>query len=136
MSYTVLDICTDAARIINLISATEQLSAEQGQMALVALNDLMADMYEDGINLGWFPQSALTNTAPLQATDVRCVKLVFAKELALREGLTTTLPRELVEEIEEAGEKLAKRTATYFEADMSGLPVPQGAYWGGQQSSS
>lgn len=136
MSYTNLDIVTDAARIINWIALTDQLSAEQGVVALLALNDMMADMYEDGINLNWVPQTTLTNTAPIQATDVRCVKLLLGRELALREGLTNTLPKELTDEMEKAEEKLAKRTATYFEADMSGLPIPQGAWWGGQQSSS
>lgn len=133
MSYTVLDICTDSARIINWISEIDQLLAEQGAMALVALNDMMADLFEDGINLGWYPQTALTNTAPLKSTDVRCVKLLLGKELALRLGLTATLPKELTDEMEDAKEKLAKRTATYFESDMTGLPIPQGAYWGGVQ---
>ena len=131
MSYTILDIVTDAARIVNLMDETQQLSAEQGAMALTALNDLMADYFEDGIELGWYPQTDLSVTAPLASTDARCVKLCFAKELAMRAGLTQTLPDDLKEQMEEAYQKLAKRTLEYFESDMSNLPVPQGTFWGG-----
>lgn len=131
MSYTVLDICTDAARIVNIIDETQQLSAEQGVMALTALNDLLSDYAVDGIDLNWYPQTDLQATAPLADSDARCVKLCFARELALRTGLTQTLPDELKEEMEEAYQKLSKRTIEYFESDMSGLPVPQGSYWGG-----
>lgn len=131
MSYIILDIVTDAARIVNLIDETQQLSAEQGQMALVALNDLMADYFEDGIELGWYPQTDLSVIAPLASTDVRCVKLCFGKELAMRAGLTQTLPEDLKQEMADAYEKLAKRTIEYFESDMSNLPVPQGTFWGG-----
>lgn len=131
MSYTVLDICTDSARLINLIDANEDLSPEDGQMALTALNDMMADLYADGIELGWYPQTSLTATVPTRDSDARCIKLVFARELAIRKGLTMTLPQDLKDEIDDAEEKLAKRTTEYFEADMSGLPLPQGHYWGG-----
>jgi hypothetical protein len=131
MSYTVLDICTDAARIVNIIDETQQLSPEQGAQALVALNDLMSDMDEDGIELGWFPQTDLANTAPIDNSDARPIKLVFARELAMRAGLTPTLPQDLVEAMDMAYDRLSKRTIEYFEADMTGLPIPQGSYWGG-----
>lgn len=131
MSYTVLDICTDAARIVNIIDETQQLSPEQGAMALVALNDMMADMAEDGIELGWYPQVDLANTAPIDDGDARPIKLVFGRELAMRSGLTQTLPTDLTDAMDAAYDRLSKRTIEYFEADMTGLPIPQGAYWGG-----
>lgn len=134
MSYTILDICTDSARIVNIIDETQQLSPEQGAMALLALNDLMADMSDDGIELGWFPQTNLSATAPLADGDARPVKLVFSRELAMRAGLTPTLPADLIEAMEEAYQRLSKRTIDYFESDLSNLPMPQGRYWGGGRS--
>lgn len=131
MSYVVLDICTDAARIINVIDEISSLSPEQGQQALTALNDMLLDYAEDGINLGWYTITDPSVTAPLNDADVRCVKLCLAKELATRAGLVPTLDEELKLEMERAYQKLSKRTATYFESDMSNLPIPQGAWWGG-----
>lgn len=136
MSYTNLDLITDAAIIINMIATTETLPGDEQTVLLNALNDMMADLFEDGINLGWYPQTSVSATAPLAVTDVRCVKLLFGREIAMRKGLTATLPADLKEEMEKAEEKLSKRTTEYFEADMSGLPVPQGAYWGGQAGGS
>lgn len=134
MSYTVLDICTDAARIVNIIDEVQQLSPEQGAQALTAINDLMADMNDDGIELGWYPQTNLQNTVPLTDGDVRPVKLVFARELAMRAGLTPTLPKDISDAMDDAYERLSKRTVEYFESDLTGLPLPQGSYWGGGRS--
>lgn len=135
MSYTVLDICTDAARIVNIIDEVQQLSPEQGQQALIALNDLMSDMAEDGIELGWYPQTDLTATSPTSDADARPIKLVFARELAMRAGLTQTLSSDVVDAMDDAKERLSKRTVEYFESDLSGLPIPQGSYWGGGRGS-
>lgn len=131
MTQTVLQICTDAARIINMIDEVTDLSPEQGTMALTALNEMLLDMAEDGIELGWYAQSSLSNTAPLQDSDLRPVKLVLGRELAMRAGLTPALPQEIKDEMDLAYDRLSKRTVEYFESDMTGLPVPQGNYWGG-----
>lgn len=134
-AYLNLDIVTDAARIVNIIDETQQLSPEQAAQALVAMNDLFADFATDGIELGYYQQSDLSATSPFDTSDVRPVKLCLGKELAMRAGLTQTLPQDLQDEMDDAKERLSKRTVEYFESDLTGLPVPQGSYWGGGRSS-
>jgi hypothetical protein len=131
MSHLNLEICTDAARLVNIIDEITSLSPEQGEQALTALNDMLLDYARDGIDVGWYAQTDLSATAPLEDEDVRCVKLCLAKELAARNGLLPTLDQELKDEMKAAYQKLSKRTQTYFESDLSGLPIPQGSYWGG-----
>lgn len=130
MSVTVLEICTDSARWINLIDEIGQLSPEQGQNFLTLINDILLDYAEDGIDLGWYAQNSLANIAPLQDRDLRCVKLCLAKDAMVYYGLENTISQEKKDIMDEAYQKLAKRTLNYFEADMSGLPLPQGVWWG------
>lgn len=128
MSYLVLDIITDAARIINAVSAVSAPSPEQGVTWLGALNDMMADFARDGVRLGWFPQTDLSATAPLRDEDARGVKLCLAGEMAMRAGLSV-MP-EMAANIDSSYAKLVKRSIQYAESDMSELPRAQGAYNG------
>lgn len=137
MTQTVLQICTDSARWINLIDELGQLSAEQGVTFLTLINDKMADMAKDGINLGWYPQTSLANTAPLQDSDMRVVKLVLAKDAMVYYGIEAAISQEKKDLMDDAEEKLAKRALQYFESDMSGsCAMPQGAWWGGGTANS
>lgn len=54
---TVVDFITDVLRQLTIISEIETPSAEQGQDALTKLNDMMADLEEDGIVLGYNPKA-------------------------------------------------------------------------------
>lgn len=135
MAYTVLDILTDAARIVNIIDETQQLSPEQGQQALIVINDMLSDFAQDGVELGWYKQTDPSGSAPLADSDVRPVKLCLGKELAMRAGLTPTLPADLVQAMSDAYDRLSKRTIEYFESDLSNLPCPQGSFWGGGRGS-
>lgn len=110
MSTTVLQIVTDAFCIIGVIGETETPSAEQGQVGMEVLNDLLADWAADGVDLGYYPQTNLANTAPLQDADVRGVKLCLAGELASRNGIA--LSPETAALIDSAYAKLVKKVAT------------------------
>lgn len=44
-------------RLLNVIRETENASAEQAATGMVALNDMMADLSGDGVDLGYAPQS-------------------------------------------------------------------------------
>jgi len=128
MSYLNLDIITDAARIMNALDETSAPSPEQGVMWLAALNDLMAEFEATGIRLGWFPQTDLSATAPLQNADVRAVKLCLAAEIASRLG--QPLSPETASDINNSYTALVKRYVRYMESDMSELPKAQGYYQG------
>lgn len=126
MSYTNLDILTVAFQKIGVVGETMAPSPEQGVTGLELANDLAADMATDGINLGWYPQTNLAATAPLQAGDVNPFKLVLARSLAAHYGITLT--PELAAEIDMAYTRLVKRTRPYEEANLSELPRASGPF--------
>jgi hypothetical protein len=130
LSATVLELVTSAYRLAGIIGDTEQPSAEQGVTGLWRLNNLMADWAADGVNLGWYRQTNLANTAPLQEGDLRGVEYCLAGELAGYFGIS--LSPETLAQIDSTYAKLVKRTRPYQEANLSELPRPSGPFnWGG-----
>ena len=127
MSATNLELCTFAGLKCNIIDENSSLSPEQGVTALNILNDIMANMAADGIHLGWYPQTNMAATSPLQAQDVGPIKLMLTASMASHYGIT--LGELLLAEIGQANIRLNKRALKYSEADMSELPRAQGPYW-------
>jgi hypothetical protein len=127
MSATNLELITYALLKINVISESQSPSPEQGVTALNVLNDTLANAAADGIHLGWYPQTNLAATSPLQNQDVGPVKLVLAAAMAAHYGVS--LSPELIAQIGAATTRLEKRALKYSEADMSELPRAQGPYW-------
>jgi hypothetical protein len=123
MTQTVLQVVTDAYRRSNIVDQISVPSAEQGAVGLSLLNDMLADMAADGVRLGWFPQTSLTNQAPLKDMDLRPVKWLLAAEIMSFFGITPT-PIQTAE-ITSANNKLAKRAINYFESSLTGLPWAQ-----------
>jgi hypothetical protein len=79
---TVLDIITDALRQIGIIGETQTPSAEQGADAVTRLNDLMASLAEDDIDLGWNPKATSADTVSLPLGQVAAIKALLAVNLA------------------------------------------------------
>lgn len=127
MSATNLELATYALLKVNVIDENSSPSAEQGATALNVLNDLMANMSADGVKLGWYPQTNLAATSPLQNQDIGPIKYMLAAALAAHYGIT--LGELLIAEIAAAETRLKKRALRYSEADMSELPRPQGPHW-------
>jgi hypothetical protein len=128
MSATNLELIQYAFLKCNVIDETQAPSAEQGVTALNVLNDAMASAAADGIQVGWYPQTNLAATSPLQAKDVGPVKYILTAALAAHYGIE--LSPLLLAEIEGAGTRLVKRALRYSEADLSELPRAQGNYGG------
>lgn len=125
MTTTVIAIIEAALRLLNVIDEEETPSAEQGIKGLHILNDLLADAYSDGIDLGWRPiaDADISGDAPLASEDVRGVKLWLAIEAAPHFGIE---PLPTLKELgSDAYAKLAKRAIKYTQADLSGLPIPE-----------
>lgn len=125
MTTTVIAIIEAALRLLNVIDEEETPSAEQGIKGLHILNDLLADAYSDGIDLGWRPiaDADISGDAPLASEDVRGVKLWLAIEAAPHFGIE---PLPTLKELgSDAYAKLAKRAIKYTQADVSGLPVAE-----------
>lgn len=132
MTQLVLQIVTEAFQIAGITDETESPSPEQGANGLTVLNDMLANEAGDGLRLGWWPQTALSNAAPLRDSDFYGVKLMLAVVLAPRYGknLQESNPTLLLEEAE-ARRQLTKRSLRYFESDLGELQRPQAGPWGG-----
>lgn len=78
----VLDLVTGSLRSIGVIGETQTPSAEQGQSAVTALNDLMASYEEDQIELGWNPKATTADTVELPLGHVEAIKSLLAMKLA------------------------------------------------------
>jgi hypothetical protein len=129
MSATNLELIQYALLKINVVDENSAPSAEQGVTGLNVLNDMMANMSANGIKLGWYPQTNMAATSPLQSQDVGPIKYLLCAALAAHYGLT--VGPLLIAEIEAAGLRLAKTSLRYSEADLSELPRQQGTFGGG-----
>ena len=116
---------------MTIIDEVTPPSAEQAQKGLTILNDMVANMEADGIRVGWYPQTELDATAPLQDQDIRNVKLMFVGELARHYGIDLKAERPtLLDEIDSAVRTQSKRSIEYFDSDLTGLPFAQGGLFG------
>ena len=125
MSTTIIALIESSLRLLNVIDEEETPSAEQGLKMLHILNDLLADAYSDGIDLGWRPidDADISLDAPLAPADVRAVKLWLAIEAAPHFGVE---PLPTLKELgNDAYAKLAKRAIKFVESDVSGLPIAE-----------
>ena len=77
-----LEIVTDALRNIGVISEIDSASAEQGSDGVRKLNELMASLAEDGIDLGWAPIDDTGDTVVFPAGEVRSIKALLAVNMA------------------------------------------------------
>jgi hypothetical protein len=84
------EVLNDAAREINVLSEVESASAEQGARWLRKLNDMMAVWYDDGFDVGYFPQDSATDDFPVSAQYLLPVKLGLAVNIAAGEGATVS----------------------------------------------
>jgi hypothetical protein len=129
VSATNLELVSYAYLKANVIDEGSSPSSEQGVVGLNVLNDMMANMSADGIQLGWYPQTVMAAVSPLQAQDVGPIKYLLCAALAAHYGIT--LSDLLLSEIGQANIRLVKRALKYSEADLSELPRTQGIYNGG-----
>jgi hypothetical protein len=84
-------LITDSLREIGVIAETESPSAEQGEHALRAMNQMLEQWEADEIRLEFFAQSSTTDTCPIPAYAERGVKLMLAIELAPTYGATVSI---------------------------------------------
>lgn len=84
---TFISFITDAYFIAGLISEVESPSAEQGAKAVTCMNDMMADMAESGIDLGWVPVGSTSATISLPLGHVQGLKALLAVRLCSRYGV-------------------------------------------------
>lgn len=139
MTQTLLQVITDAFRLIGVVADGQVPTANQQAVALATLNDNLLTQQRDGWNLGWYNQGGAQTSAqaPLQDEDVGDVKLMLASWLAPKYGITVqpspdpTDLTALSNQIRAAYQRLSKRSLRFTEADLGELSRPQGGPWGG-----
>lgn len=114
------DIITTALRIINIIDENQPATSELAAEGLEAMNDLLADWDADGIELGYFPQTNLSATSPLEDKDLRAIKYNLALEIAGRKNTAISPANIAIASV--AKERLEKGTTEIFENSFDHLP--------------
>lgn len=115
---TNLDVVTAAYRIANLVNEIAVLSSSQSTQGLSKLNDMLADWEEDGIELGYYPQTVISATIPIADQYLRGVKHNLAAEI---DGAVLR-PRE--EKIaRDTYARLANATLEVFENSFDHMPM-------------
>ena len=123
---TNLDIITDAYRMVNVIPMTATPDSELGSTALRRLNDMLATWEQDGIDLGWFPQTDQAAEAPLDDRAIEGVKANLAMILVGVAGLDP--PPWVVRQATKTYDTLLRVAVVdqLTSADMSHLPQGSG----------
>ena len=117
---TNLDIITTALGMLNVINENEAPSSELAAKGLEAMNELLAEWQESGIELGYFPQTNLAATSPLEDFHLRGVKSNLAVELAAR--IPAPVPNATAAVAQDSKEALSKGTAEIIENSFDHLP--------------
>lgn len=118
---TNLDVITTAYRLANIINEREVLNATKSATGLELLNDMMSDWEQDGIELGYFPQTSLAGTIPIEDDDLRGVKYNLARGVAGFNGVDT--PPETMRIAELTMARLEKATTEEVSTDFSHMPI-------------
>ena len=82
-----LDLITGSLRDIGVIEATQAPSAEQGQNALRNLNNIMASLAEDDVDLGYAPTDDITGDIALPLGHVSAIQSLLALKEASDRGI-------------------------------------------------
>lgn len=77
-----LDLITDALKDIGVVGQTAAPSAEQGSHAVGKLNDVMASLLEDGVDLGWVEIDSTTDTVVIPVGHVSTIKALLSVALS------------------------------------------------------
>lgn len=121
MSITVIELITDALCELNVIDVNEAPSAEQGVRALRRLNQMMMQWQVNGIRIGYYPQTDMDATVPIEIEDELGVTLNLAVSLAPSYGIEVI--DSLRMQATDYYAALAKQALQYFESDMTQLPM-------------
>jgi hypothetical protein len=76
-----LNLVNDALRLIGVLPEGQDASAEQGELALRAVTDLVDEWAEDGIIVTWEPNPTLVGDCSLTGTELNAVKYALAVRL-------------------------------------------------------
>jgi hypothetical protein len=82
-----VELIGDALQLTGILSEIDSVSAEQGATGTTILNDLMASLEEDGIDLGYAPIPDSNGEVLLPPGQIGAVKYLLALLLAAHYGV-------------------------------------------------
>lgn len=121
------ELITSALRMLTVLDADQTASPEDAALGLETLNDVMADLAAESIDLGFPPQDNISDEFPLGDSEASAIKPILAMYLFTyypSAKLPPTLPARA-----EASKKrlqLAAVLSNMEEASMSNLPRGEG----------
>lgn len=121
MMATNLDVITVAFRKANIVHERETLTSTQSAQGLELLNDMMSDWEEDGIELGFYPQTSLAAIIPAEDKHLRGIKYNLARAVAADYSVDLAAEARRIAELTFA--RLAKSTTEEIETDFSHMPL-------------
>lgn len=115
-----IDIIREALTLANIINDRETPTARQGEYGLTLLNDMMSDWQQDGIELGYYPQTLVNDTFPVEDEHFRGVKYNLSLGVAGFNGVTA--PEETRRIAGITFDRLAKATTEVVDTKFNHLP--------------
>lgn len=123
-------IVTAALRMLTVLDANETPAPEDADIGLTELNDLMANLSGEGIDLGWVRQDSLSSEFPLDEVAEAAIKPLLAIHLHTyypSRGLPESLPMRA----EQAKNRLMRDAVVdaMDESSVSHVPRGEGSAW-------
>jgi hypothetical protein len=122
------DFITSVLRLLGVLNEVDTASPEQGSQGLEALNELMAYLEQDGIDLQYYEQDSLTADLPIPRHARPAIKYRLAIAIAPEYGAKAT--QEMIATADEYYSSLLRQSVLYNnrEMDLSDLPGTVRAY--------
>lgn len=124
---TNIAIITDALRLLGVVAETQTASAEQGDVGLRRLNQMLETWTEEGVELGWFQQSSTVDTAPLPLWAEKGVTSKLAQDLQPLYPASSLAPWVMNDSMNGYGTILRKALVEGMRRqNMSSMPLGEG----------
>jgi hypothetical protein len=127
---TNVSIIQSAYQIIGVVAESQSVSAEQGQIGLDTLNQLMASLSTEDIDIGYFTQDSTTDDCPIPEWAERGIISKLAQELLAIYPSAQVIPR--ITDDETNGYAVIRRMCMNQKLqgqDTSYLGLGGGNYW-------
>jgi len=120
-TLTVSDVLTQSLREIRVIRGTQTIPSDHLADGIKYLNQMIADWEADGIELGWYPVTAGSDTLRIQAENDAAVLYNLAVKLSGQYG--APLQPSTIAEAGRTFRRLEKSTIQFVESDLSHVPM-------------
>lgn len=81
------ELISAALRLIGVLEEGETPSAEQGADGLSTMNDLFLEWNEDGVDIGFYPQTSLSDDSPIADDALYAARYNLALSLSSEYGV-------------------------------------------------